>query len=238
MGASWMGGWNENRPRITRRLTDKFLGEMDSGRSVRSVAKFSEIEDCAGATLLRLISEDGTNRLTRECVLALTSTIRDLAQTPRPLVITGNEHFFSAGADLNEIAALDGPAAYEFSKMGQELMNSVEAFPATVCAAIRGYCMGGGLDLALACHMRIAHPHATFGHRGAALGLITAWGGTQRLPRLIGKSRALKMLVAAEKLTATQAWEIGLVTKVVADPVAEALQLLRGHNAQRPEVIA
>ena len=67
--------------------------------------------------------------------------------------------------------------------------------------------MGGGLDLALACHMQIAHPHATFGHRGAALGLITGWGGTQRLPRLIGKSRALKMFVAgAEKLTATQAF--------------------------------
>ena len=131
-----------------------------------------------------------------------------------------------------------GPAAYEFSKMGQELMNAIEAFPAPVCAAIRGYCMGGGLDLALACHMRIAHPHATFGHRGAALGLITGWGGTQRLPRLIGKSRALKMFVAAEKLTAAQAFEIGLVTKVAADPVAEALQLLSGHKAERPGVIA
>jgi enoyl-CoA hydratase/carnithine racemase len=98
--------------------------------------------------------------------------------------------------------------------------------------------MGGGLDLALACDMRIAHPHATFGHRGAALGLITGWGGTQRLPRLIGKSRALKMFVAAEKLTAAKAFEIGLVTKVAADPVAEALQLLRGHKAQSPGVIA
>ena len=202
------------------------------------MAKFFEIEDCARVNLLRLISDDGTNRLTRECVLALTEIIRDLAQRPRPLVITGNEQFFSAGADLNEIAALTGPAAYEFSKMGQELMNAVEAFPAPVCAAIRGYCMGGGLDLALACHMRIAHPHATFGHRGAALGLITGWGGTQRLPRLIGKSQALKMFVAAEKLTAAQALEIGLVTKVATDPVAEALQLLRGHKAERPGVIA
>ncbi len=202
------------------------------------MAKFFEIEDCAGATLVRLTSEDDTNRLSRACVLALTETIQNLAQSTRPLVITGNERFFSAGADLNEIAALTGPAAYEFSKMGQELMNAVEAFPAPVCAAIRGYCMGGGLDLALACHMRIAHPHATFGHRGAALGLITGWGGTQRLPRLIGKSQALKMFVAAEKLTAAQALEIGLVTKVATDPVAEALQLLRGHKAERPGVIA
>ena len=211
---------------------------MDSRRSVRSVANFFETEDRAGVTLLRLASEDGTNRLTRNCVLALTEIIHDLAQSARPLVISGNERFFSAGADLNEIVALTGSAAYEFSKMGQELMNAVEEFPAPVCAAIRGYCMGGGLDLALACHTRIAHPHATFGHRGAALGLITGWGGTQRLPRLIGKSRAVKMFVAAEKLTATQAWEIGLVTKVAADPVAEVLQLLSDHTAQRPGVIA
>ncbi len=207
-------------------------------RSLNPKPKAFEIE-CRGAvTLLSLTSEDGTNRLTRECVVALTEIIRDLAQSARPLVITGNERFFSAGADLNEIAALNGSAAYEFSKMGQELMNVVEAFPAPVCAAIRGYCMGGGLDLALACHTRIADPHAIFGHRGAALGLITGWGGTQRLPRLIGKSRALKMFVAAEKITAAQAFEIGLVTKVAADPVEEALQLLSDHKAKRSGVIA
>ena len=206
--------------------------------SVNAKSTHFEVERHGGVTLLRLTSEDGTNRLTRACVLALTSTIRDLAKTARPLLVTGNERFFSAGADLNEVTALNGPAAYEFSKMGQDLMNAVETFPAPVCAAIHGYCMGGGLDLALACDKRIADPHAIFGHRGAALGLITGWGGTQRLPRLIGKSRALRMFIAAEKLTAAQALEIGLVTKIVADPVAEALQLLSGHKTQRPGVIA
>ena len=83
--------------------------------------------------------------------------------------------------------------------------------------------MGGGLDLALACHRRIASPRAVFGHRGAALGLITGWGGTQRLPRLIGKGRALHLLVAAEKLTASQALRMGLVDAIAADPVSEAL---------------
>lgn len=205
---------------------------------MKSVANCFEVEEQAGVTLLRLTSDDGTNRLTGACVLTLAEAIHDLAQGRQPLVITGNERFFSAGADLNEIAALQAPAAYEFSKMGQELMNVVEAFPAPVCAAINGYCMGGGLDLVLACQVRIAHPHATFGHRGAALGLITGWGGTQRLPRLIGKSRALKMFMAAEKLTAAQAFEIGLVTKVAIDPVREALQLLRDNRSARAEVIA
>ena len=153
-------------------------------------------------------------------------------------MITGNERFFSAGADLNEIAALTGPAAYEFSKMGQELMNAVEAFPAPVCAAIRGYCMGGGLDLALACHMRIAHPHATFGHRGAALGLITGWGGTQRLAAADRQISGAEDVCGCRKADGAQAFEIRLVTKVAADPVAEALQLLCGHKAERPGVIA
>jgi len=229
-----MGGWNSgHRFTLIYAVSFKSLQE-----SVSTQTTHCEVERSGGVTLLRLISEDGTNRLTSECVLALTDIIHNLAQAHRPLVITGNERFFSAGADLNEIAALTGPPAYEFSKMGQDLMNAVEAFPAPVCAAIRGYCMGGGLDLALACHMRIVHPQATFGHRGAALGLITGWGGTQRLPRLIGKSRALKMFVAAEKLTAAQAFEIRLVTKVATDPVAAALDLLSGHKAERPGVIA
>ena len=147
-----------------------------------------ELEEIQGIRLLRLISADGTNRLTREVVLALTQAISELATAAAPLVIAGNERFFSAGADLREIAALDAPSAYEFSKMGQALMSEIENFPAPVYAAISGYCMGGGLDLALACRHRIASPHAVFGHRGAALGLITGWGGTQRLPRLIGKA--------------------------------------------------
>jgi len=154
------------------------------------------IEDQGEVTIIRLQSDDGTNRLTRACVLSLTDRLSSLAREPRPLIITGNQKFFSAGADLGEIAALTGPAAYEFSKMGQELMNIIESFPAPVYAAINGYCMGGGLDLALACHRRIASPHTIFGHRGAALGLMTGWGGTQRLPRLIGRARALELFAA------------------------------------------
>ena len=170
------------------------------------------------------------NRLTAECVLALTEAIRKLGSEKHPLVITGNEKFFSAGADLKEILALDGPAGLEFSRTGQELMRSVEHFPAPVYAAICGYCMGGGLDLALACHRRIAAPHAVFGHRGAALGLITGWGGTQRLPRLIGRARTLEMFVAAEKISATPALRMGLVEAVVKDPVAEALRRIKASS--------
>ena len=190
-------------------------------------------EELDGVTVLRLCSEDGTNRLSRACVRVLTNTIESLAQVPRPLIITGNQHFFSAGADLNEITQL-GSDAYDFALMGQRLMQAVDDFPAPVCAAVHGYAMGGGLDLVLACDMRIAHPHAIFGHRGAALGLITGWGGTQRLPRLVGRAKALEMFIAAEKLTAAKALEVGLVSAVVDDPIQTALELLCLPRSKQP----
>lgn len=195
-------------------------------------SQFFSLQNKAGVWLLCLQSADGTNRLTRACVLALTEAVQDVSRQPRPLVITGTERFFSAGAELEEIAALDVPTAYEFSKIGQALMLTVEQFPAPVFAAVSGYCMGGGLDLALACHQRIASPDAVFGHRGAALGLMTGWGGTQRLPRLIGKARTLHMFITAEKINAREALQIGLVDEVAEDPVAEAVR--RAHSVTSP----
>lgn len=184
------------------------------------------LEPAGANVVVRLKSEDRTNRLTRLCVQELTDAIRHYAAEQRraALVITGNTTFFSVGADLREISELDGPNAREFSKMGQGLMTAIAGFPAPVYAAVSGYCMGGGLDLALACHQRIASPHAVFGHRGAALGLITGWGGTQRLPRLVGKARALEMFVAAEKIRAALALQIDLIDAIADDPVSEALR--------------
>ncbi len=185
-----------------------------------------------GVFILTLVSEDGMNRLTRQRVIALDEEIRNMASGNAPvlpLIISGKRNF-SAGADLNEIRHLRGPEAFEFARLGQSLMEAVENYPAPVITAIEGHCMGGGLDLALACHRRVAAPHAVFGHRGAALGLITGWGGTQRLPRLIGKGRALELFVAAEKIPAARALEIGLVDAVADDPVAEALRQLQQRS--------
>ena len=181
------------------------------------------------AVILRLESADGTNRLTRSCIAQITDVVESLVSDPQPLIITGNATFFSAGADLNEVAALTGPDAYEFSCAGQRLMNLIDDFPTLTIAAISGFCMGGGIDLALACDIRIAAPNAVFGHRGASLGVITGWGGTQRLPRLIGKGRALQMFCAAEKLDAQDALAIGLVNQIAEDPVAAAIQIQKSQ---------
>jgi enoyl-CoA hydratase/carnithine racemase len=192
-----------------------------------------EIDEVRGVRVLRLLSDDGTNRLTLTCVKALSTVLRELQRAAEPLIITGNQQFFSAGADLKEIAGLSGPAAYEFSLIGQSLMNAVERFPAPVYAAISGYCMGGGLDLALACHRRIASQNAVLGHRGAAFGLITGWGGTQRLPRLVGKGKALEMFVATEKIHAPEALRIGLVDAVDEDPIGEAARRINVYHGDR-----
>jgi enoyl-CoA hydratase/carnithine racemase len=184
-----------------------------------------------GAVLLRLQSQDGMNRLTRTCVLEMTQVLHQLRGDPCPLIITGNQKFFSAGADLQEIAALTGAEAYRFSRMGWQLMNAVASFSAPVYAAIYGYCMGGGLDLALACHRRVASPNAILGHRGAALGLMTGWGGTQRLSHLIGKPKAMEMFVAAEKIYAPEALSLGLVDAIAGDPIAEIERQLLARSA-------
>jgi enoyl-CoA hydratase len=219
MDAVWRSGWRS----WFKSLLRQDISELSTARH----SDFFSFEERSDAFLLRLRSLDGTNRLTRDCVVALQSVIKQIRRKARPLVITGTDKFFSAGAELKEIAALDGPSAYEFSKMGQALMRSIEEFPAPVFAAVSGYCMGGGLDLALACHRRIAAPNAVFGHRGAALGLLTGWGGTQRLPRIVGKANALEMFITAKKMTAPQALAVGLVEAIADDAVAEALRRIR-----------
>ena len=179
--------------------------------------------------MLQLVSPDGTNKLGMARIRALHRVVQELSAEAQSgglkrLIITGNDKFFSAGADLNEISQLRAAQAFEFSRAGQALMQAIDRFPVPVIAAIRGYCMGGGMDLALACGYRIATPNAVFGHRGATLGIMTGWGGTQRLPRLIGKARAMQMFLLAEMINAGEALRMGLVDRIADDPIMQVLR--------------
>ena len=136
------------------------------------------------------------------------------------LIFTGTGDAFASGANIRELRALTPATAAGFAHRGQRLMQKIADAPQLSIAAVNGYCMGGGLDLALACHLRCASPSAVFAHPGARLGIITGWGGTQRLPRLIGQARALEMFATARRVTANEAYEIGLVNRV-GDPVLE-----------------
>jgi enoyl-CoA hydratase len=140
------------------------------------------------------------------------------------LVFTGTGNVFASGADLREIAALTSENAREFSLLGQKLMEKIAEFPKPTIAAINGFCFGGALDLALACARRIAASNATFAHPGAGLGIITGWGGTQRLPRLVGQANAMEIFFTASPITADNALRIGLIDSISDDPVAAALR--------------
>lgn len=133
------------------------------------------------------------------------------------LVFTGSELSFASGADLREIAAVTAENAVGFARYGQETMVRIAVLEMRTVAAINGFCFGGALDLALACDVRVASPNAKFAHPGAGLGIITGWGGTQRLPRLIGQTNALEMFFTAEAIDAERALHIGLVDLVTDD---------------------
>jgi enoyl-CoA hydratase len=130
-------------------------------------------------------------------------------------VISGNQISFVTGAEISELANLPSRDALEFARAGQHVLAAVAQSAKPVVAAIRGFCMGGGLDLALACRARVATPNAVFAHPGGALGIMTGWGGTQRLPRLVGRGHAMEMLLAGEKIDVTEALKCGLVAQIV-----------------------
>ena len=185
------------------------------------------VEERPQFTVVTMTSSDGMNRLPLAIFLELGEILARLAK-PKPalpLILTGNDKFFSTGADLTEIRELYGDDAIQFSRRGQQVTDALDRFPALTIAAIRGYCMGGSMDTAMACDVRIASPDAVFGHRGAALGILTGWGGTQRLPRLIGRARALQMFLAGEVVNAQEALRIGLVNEVADDPLPAAMEV-------------
>jgi enoyl-CoA hydratase len=160
--------------------------------------------------------------LSIEILESLNDTLVSLPGVER-LVFTGAGDVFASGADLREIALVDGSTAREFAERGQRLMAMISNFPGQTIAAVNGYCYGGALDLSLACARRIASPSAEFCHPGANLGIMTGWGGTQRLPRLIGEAAALEMFMTAKRITADEALRIGLVDEIDRDPLSRAL---------------
>jgi enoyl-CoA hydratase len=168
------------------------------------------------------------NRLEQRNPLSL-ETLQELKRTTSTLfsntdlqavIFTGSDDVFASGANIRELAQLDAESAFRFSKFGQDLLQTIADARQVTIAAINGYCMGGGLDLALACDIRVAATTAVFSHPGARLGIITGWGGTQRLPRIIGRARALEFFATARRYSSAAALQMGLISRVD-DPVRE-----------------
>jgi enoyl-CoA hydratase len=156
----------------------------------------------------------------------------------RAIVITGaGERAFAAGADIREIAALKTQAgATDFVRAGQRAFNAIESSLKPVIAAVNGAAFGGGLELALACHLRIFSPDARVGQSECRLGIMPGWGGTQRLPRLIGIGKALEMILTGDPVDAQEALRIGLANQVASagETLPEAISLARTLATRSP----
>lgn len=161
-------------------------------------------------------------------------------ESVRAVIVTGaGEKAFVAGADINELAKKSPITGKETSERGQLVLSSIERFPKPVIAAINGFALGGGCELALACHIRIASDKAQIGLPEVTLGIIPGYGGTQRMARLLGKARALELICTGDRIPAAEAERIGLVNKVVpADSLmAAAEELARKIMSRSPVAV-
>jgi len=159
----------------------------------------------------------------------------------RAIIITSAlPGMFSGGADIRELEGLDAAGCAAFIALGQGLFTRVGEIPKPILAAINGVCLGGGLELSMACDLRIAAESARFGQPEVNLGVVSGWGGTQRLPRLVGRTRALQMLMLGDQISADEALAMGLVNRVVPDDmlIAEATAVARRLAAKSPVALA
>jgi len=182
------------------------------------------------ATLM--ISNPPANLLSKAVLTEINSVLEELSKNPaaRVLVITGAGTFFIVGADIKEIAGLTSAAqGQEAATLGQRVFDKLEALPIPSIAAINGHCLGGGNEMAMACTLRVASDRARFGQPEINLGIMPGFGGTQRLARIVGKSKALELNLTGDMLNAQAAYEIGLVNKVVpeADVMKQALGMAK-----------
>ena len=184
------------------------------------------------------------NALNYQVFSDLDSVFTDYAPTIDNLVgviITGaGEKSFVAGADIKEFTKLDAKAAENLSKRGQRIFDKIENFNRPVIAAVNGFALGGGCELAMACHLRIAGEKARFGQPEVNLGLTPGYAGTQRLVRYIGKAKALELLMTADMIKADEAFRLGLVNYVVpvGEEVTKATELLTKIGKKAPFAVS
>lgn len=193
-----------------------------------------EIE--AGIGLLTLNRPQALNALNAELLRELDSLMDEIAQQDdvKVVIVTGcGEKSFVAGADIAEMLSLSVMEGRKFAQFGQRLLNKLENLPQPVIAAINGFALGGGCELAMACDIRIASDKAKFGQPEVKLGILPGFGGSQRLPRLIGKGRALELLYTGEIIDANEAYRLGLINKITS-----STELLSAARAMAQTIMA
>jgi len=202
-----------------------------------------KIKDSEGIRRITINRPEKLNALNVTTVMELDAAVAEIEADPGvvAVVVTGaGDKAFVAGADISELSALGPVEAKEFALRGQAVFGRLEALTIPVVAAVNGYALGGGCELSMACHIRVASSNAVFGQPEVKLGLIPGYGGTQRLPRLVGRGRALEILLTGRNLSAEEAMSIGLVNRVCEPAELDAVvdELLAAILANGPLAIS
>jgi len=167
--------------------------------------------------IIKLNRSDKLNALNNQLFLELNDLIGkiELDETIKALIITGvGDKAFAAGADISELNKCDRRSGKQFSELGSNVMLRIEQLRIPVIAAVNGFALGGGCELAMCCHIRFASEKAKFGQPEVNLGIIPGYGGTQRLPRLVGKSKAMELIISGNIIDVNEAYRIGLVNQI------------------------
>ena len=167
--------------------------------------------------IITIDREKSLNALNKQILKEILKSLNKFIKSNdvKVIFITGSgDKAFIAGADIKEMSKLDPKSASRFGELGQRVMNTIENAPKPVISIINGFALGGGCEVALACHIRFASDNAIFGQPEVKLGLIPGWGGTQRLPRIVGKGIANEMIISGKPIDAEEAYRVGLVNKV------------------------
>jgi enoyl-CoA hydratase len=196
-----------------------------------------------GIYIITINRPDKLNALNRDVFTDLDTAVEEINSNPaiKAAIITGSgAKAFVAGADITEFGGLDKAAAMALAKRGQDIFLKIENSRKPIIAAVNGFALGGGCELAMACHFRIASENAKFGQPEVNLGLIPGYGGTQRLTQLIGKGRSIELLISGSMIDAVAALQYGLVNHVVpADQLLEkATSILQLINTKAPIAVA
>jgi len=168
-------------------------------------------------TRITIEQAEKSNALSQEMIADLRTAVIAADDGGNIVTIRGEGDYFSAGADLSEVKELTHDSAIEFAKRGQALTNAIESTSMPTIAAIDGPCLGGGLEIALACDLRVATPCSVFGEPGVRVGVFGCWGGTYRLPRIVGLGNALELSLLGDTIDATTAVEMGLISSISDD---------------------
>jgi len=200
-------------------------------------------ERTGASVVLTLDRPERRNAISVQMMEEIASALEEAAadRASRAVIITGTSDFFSAGRDLKEVAAMTGRADKERARRAwRRVTDTIETSSLPVVAAIEGHCLTGGLELALACDFRVAGEGARFGITSAKLGTIPGFGGTQRLPRMVGVAQALEMLFSAEPIDAAEALRIGLISHATprGGALAEALSICSVYAKRAPLSLA